>query len=51
MNLVTKAFGEGVKAALKFFQSPATREAAAKAAEAVMKNMTKAVKLAKRVKK
>lgn len=49
--LVKRAFEEGVKAALKFFQSPTTRDAAAKAAETVMKNMDKAVKVAKKVKK
>ena len=51
LNLVAKAFEEGVKAALKFFQSPGGRQAAAKAAETVMKNMRKAAKSAKLIRK
>jgi len=49
--MIGRAFEEGVKAALKFFKSPATREALAKAAETVMKNMKRAANAARKVKR
>jgi hypothetical protein len=49
--MIARAFEEGVKAALKFFQSPGTREALARAADTVMKNMKRAASAARKVKK
>jgi hypothetical protein len=49
--MIAKAFEEGVKAALKFFQNPRTIENLAKAADAVRKNLTKAAKLAAKAKR
>jgi hypothetical protein len=49
--MIARAFEEGVKAALRFLQSPGTREALAKAADTVMKNMKKAATAARKVKK
>jgi hypothetical protein len=43
--MLGKAFEEGVKAALKFFSKPATRETLAKSAEQVRRNLARAAKL------
>ena len=50
-QLIGKAFETGVKAALKLFQHPTIpREVFAKSGEEVLKNMTKAVKVATKIK-
>jgi len=50
-SLIAKAFEQGVKAALKFFQGSGGHKSAAKSAETVMRNMEKAVRAAKKVRK
>ena len=49
LTLISQAFEEGVKSALKFFQGAGGRKALSEHAEAVIKNMDKAAKAAKRV--
>lgn len=50
-----KAFGEGIKAALKYFKSPGGRKHLAKAAEQVQKNLKpvadEAIKVAAKIAK
>ena len=50
-TLISRAFEEGVKAALKFFQGSGGQKTLTEGAETVMKNMAKAVKVAKQVRK
>ena len=50
-NLISKAFEEGVKAALKLFQGPVDPKTLARSAEKVMKSLQRAVHAATRVAK
>lgn len=47
--MIGKAFEEGVKAALKFFQNPRTVESLARAADVLRKNLKRAVTIATKV--
>ena len=51
LESIGRAFEEGVKAALKFFQGDGGPKALAKGGETVRKNMSKVAKAAKQVSK